>query len=853
MSSSADGVARLACMLSALLRRTTVHTVPLLRPSLSARTLMSPPAFQSTESLWPLGAPASAGSAAEHSSAAPAASKPRRNRPKHTAGAAPDAPTPLPHVGPSPAVIAQPGAQHHRTQPGRGRGRGRGGRGGSGNPAEPRWASNGGGRQMSTYAGGRHGAANSSAGEDVGARLALAPTPFARGGAGGGASRAGSWRSVHTDSSAAESAGARVPGPGPSRKGKKGKGKDADKAEKLLQEAALKEGEEGGLSTEIMRLYEVQRPSPAAIAARQHLIDELTMWLNEERFTWGHPHSPRVAPLKVVPFGSIRFGLSTAASDLDLCLLDPYRPNGFEEKHFSSKGPARPLPDIYNMYRIGASLKRANLTDVTSIADAAVPICKFKVLIDGHVIEADLNTNERLGVFNSRLINSYCNLHPLVRPLSVFVKFWAKQRGLNDPAGSPTTFSSYTYILLVISYMQHLDLLPNLQDADLIAQTGTPRQRFFSTPRARGGRGAGKRNKILPSVGWDVTFVEYDSPPEGYSPQEADLAQLARGFFHYWADEFDTERSIVSISNGRVPLARQRPFMRQEDIDREAAAARKALEEETGVEDAERVRQAAEDDAVAAFAEQAELEREEAVAPEALEAESGVEDAERVRQAPEGDAVAASAQQADDAAMQADGPALDAAIAELDAGRQAAAKGVGAGGPDSRSSSPVEYSDFEEPERWRENMLVVQDPFILTRNTAGNVRPDWVDELRVQMRRARDLIDASAPLSTICLAAVRDPDYNPIAWQRALAARADRLAKKDAKGAKRRPKAPRNASKAAAAVAEFEGAREGDAPLATGRGEERREISAPDDGAFEEVGRAVERLVADAAAEKSSS
>lgn len=294
-------------------------------------------------------------------------------------------------------------------------------------------------------------------------------------------------------------------------------------------------------------------------------------------------------------------------------------------------------------------------------------------------------------MFNSRLINSYCNLHPLVRPLSVFVKFWAKQRGLNNPSGSPTTFSSYTYILLVISYLQHLDLLPNLQNADLIAETGTSRNRFFSTPRARMGRGASKRNRIMRSVGWDVSFVEYDDAPEGYTPPEADLASLARGFFHYWADEFDMHNDIVSIQNGRQPLAREHAFQSQADANREKQAARKALEAETGVDDAERVRQDAEDDAVAAFA-----------------------------------------QDADEAARKVDAPALEAAVAELDASRQAeAGAGEAAGKSDSRSSSPVEYTEYEEPERWREHLLVVQDPFILTRNTAGNVHPDWVDELRV--------------------------------------------------------------------------------------------------------------------------
>jgi hypothetical protein len=122
------------------------------------------------------------------------------------------------------------------------------------------------------------------------------------------------------------------------------------------------------------------------------------------------------------------------------------------------------------------------------------------------VIQADINTNERLGQFpaclapplltllpptagvlNSRLINAYCNLHPLVRPLCVFLKFWAKQRGLNDPSGhqGPVTFSSYTLILLVIAYLQTIDVLPNLQDPKLIAEANVPRTRFYSTPKVR--------------------------------------------------------------------------------------------------------------------------------------------------------------------------------------------------------------------------------------------------------------------------------------------------------------------------------------------------------------------------------
>lgn len=50
--------------------------------------------------------------------------------------------------------------------------------------------------------------------------------------------------------------------------------------------------------------------------------------------------------------------------------------------------------------------------------------------------------------------------------------------------------------------------------------------------------------------------------------------------------------------------------------------------------------------------------------------------------------------------------------------------------PWSRSSSPIEFDEFVEPGVWSTKALVVQDPFDLNRNTAGNVEPDIVEALR---------------------------------------------------------------------------------------------------------------------------
>ncbi|BGP19664.1 hypothetical protein JCM10213v2_007760 [Rhodosporidiobolus nylandii] len=743
------------------------------------------PAFTSTTSLWPLGQD---GVAKKDSSDAPKKpSRKQRARKKQNEATTTAPPPPPPAASSSaapgtakaaPAKQKQPqqqgqqqGQQQQRSRsdfPWRNSGRGRG-RGG----ASARGGATTGGRAFSTATSapvhGQSTSGGTSSAEDVGIRI-----PFFRPGQGQPAP--GSWRALHTDSSSAQNSGVEgqmpppVPGAGQpaSGQGKKKKGKQENAAERILKEVALKEGEEGGLEKEIMRLYETQRPTPESIDAREHLIYELTSWLNSEPFRWGHQHSRYTSPLRIEQFGSMRFGLGTSSSDLDLCLLDPYRPNGFVEKFFSSADQyLKELPDIYNMRKIGRSLQRANLSDVQAIPDAAVPICKFKVMIDGHLIEADLNTNERLGVFNSRLINSYCNLHPVVRPLSVFIKFWAKQRGLNNPSGTPTTFSSYTLILMIIAYLQTLNLLPNLQSASLIEQTGTERTRFFSTPKGRSKR----YKRIVRSVGWDVTFVEYDEgPPEGYEPREVDIVELARGFFRYYGGPdpshspssssapstapaspdpsaaspspalaapaapeqeqryFDPQTQIVSICSGS-PLSRVRRYRemaeirRQQDRERTADLKRRmgllavssGGEGEGIVSQEEETRQDDEDAVVAAFG----------AAPEPETVEAAKQETVRLP-----------------------------------------------GRPDSRASDPLEYEEYEEPERWSDHLMVVQDPFILTRNCAGNVSEEWVEELRVQMRRAASLISARAPLSEICASVKGDPNYRSVAQLRWEAARA---------------------------------------------------------------------------------
>lgn len=198
------------------------------------------------------------------------------------------------------------------------------------------------------------------------------------------------------------------------------------------------------------------------------------------------------------------------------------------------------------------------------------------------------------------------------------------------------------------------------------------------------------------STGWDTTFVEVEEGENaeglkqlGWEIKEVELRELARGFFQYYAGEgegaFNMHEQVVSIKNG-APMQRRKKFggLREEWEQEEAALALKSK--------IKRLRKGMPDGEISAQ--------------------------EQKRQDNEDDLLAAFAQE----------PTTDPDL-NLDLDLPTEPEEVRDA---SRSSSPFlyDYDDFEEPGIWSKRPLVVQDPFDLTRNTAGNIEEDVIDALQ---------------------------------------------------------------------------------------------------------------------------
>ena len=67
---------------------------------------------------------------------------------------------------------------------------------------------------------------------------------------------------------------------------------------------------------------------------------------------------------------------------------------------------------------------------VICVSTAKVPIVKIYDPDLG--LHCDMNVNNTLALENTRMIKTYVEIDPRVRPLAMITKYWTKRRVLND-------------------------------------------------------------------------------------------------------------------------------------------------------------------------------------------------------------------------------------------------------------------------------------------------------------------------------------------------------------------------------------------------------------------------------------
>ncbi|KAI0465975.1 hypothetical protein F4859DRAFT_338742 [Xylaria cf. heliscus] len=163
-------------------------------------------------------------------------------------------------------------------------------------------------------------------------------------------------------------------------------------------------------------------------------------------------------------------------------------------------------------------------------------------------VQCDVNFSAHLALQNTLLLRCYSYTDPRVRPLVLFVKHWAKTRGINTPYRG--TLSGYGYVLMVLHYLVNVVepfVCPNLQhlappDPDLSPQA----LEGIATCQGRNVRFWRDERAIQMLAQQDQLNRNHDS-----------LGTLLRGFFEYYAQGnimatvpkkgFDWGRDVLSL------------------------------------------------------------------------------------------------------------------------------------------------------------------------------------------------------------------------------------------------------------------------------------------------------------------
>lgn len=167
----------------------------------------------------------------------------------------------------------------------------------------------------------------------------------------------------------------------------------------------------------------------------------------------------------------------------------------------------------------------------------------------GAGVQCDINFSAHLALQNTTLLRCYSHTDPRVRPMVLFVKHWAKLRGINS--GYRGTLSSYGYVLMVIHYLVNVAqpfVCPNLQQLAPPVPPNLPPAVVENTVHCKGANIQFWRNE---------EEIMHLASHQQITRNTASIGHLLRGFFEYFAQSgvlsngatkgFDWGRDVLSL------------------------------------------------------------------------------------------------------------------------------------------------------------------------------------------------------------------------------------------------------------------------------------------------------------------
>jgi len=278
----------------------------------------------------------------------------------------------------------------------------------------------------------------------------------------------------------------------------------------------------------------------------------------EERIRKGYDKTLKDAHLDV--YGSCLSGLSlgkNADVDLSLTFSDAIeKKSEFDSGALPAKKYSRHVTDT--VYRIKRKLERPiynrgneimEFKNMEAVARARVPVIKgiYEDANNPHSEDGSLHFDicllNDIAVANSGLIKEYSDVDIRVKSLMIAVKRWTKDNKINS--AQDNTLSSYTWMNMVIFYLQCIGFVPNLQCLSLMRQCN--HEMGWGKSRRRQDNINNLNTAYLKWKGQaDRVWKRLPEVDNAYKS----VSLLLYGFFRFYANEFPVHLFLVSIKRG---------------------------------------------------------------------------------------------------------------------------------------------------------------------------------------------------------------------------------------------------------------------------------------------------------------
>jgi len=322
-------------------------------------------------------------------------------------------------------------------------------------------------------------------------------------------------------------------------------------SDEVMQERAKKLDEQFSLKVGITGSTEYQK-------RKEYLFSiEKLRYRVEQRIRQGKKnHELSDARLEV--YGSCLSGLSlgkNADVDLSLTFSDAIEKKmDFEAGDLTAKKYNRHVTDtVYKIKRkLDSSRQQGGKPEfhgLEAVPRARVPVIKgvYSHADNPHSEDGSLHFDicllNDIAVANSGLIKEYSDIDIRVKSLMVAVKQWTKDNKINS--AQDNTLSSYTWMNMVIFYLQCIGFVPNLQCQNLMRECNHD-------------MGWGRSERRQDNINnLNTAYLKWKGQAEQFWKRSSEVDDayvsvsiLLYGFFRFYSREFPTHLYLVSIKRG---------------------------------------------------------------------------------------------------------------------------------------------------------------------------------------------------------------------------------------------------------------------------------------------------------------